>query len=49
MGDLYGNFDILDHFSRLFQLHATPHAPCNMLYTKYTLCEETSMFPRTTC
>ena len=23
---------VLDHFPRLFQLHATPHAPCNKLY-----------------
>ena len=30
---LCGNFDIvLDHCSRFFQLYATPHAPCNVLY-----------------
>ena len=28
----HGNFDIeIDHFSRASQLHATPHAPCDML------------------
>ena len=30
---MYGNFDIIwDHFSRVSQLHPTPHAPCDMLY-----------------
>ena len=29
----YGNFDIiLDHVSRVSQLHPNPHAPCAMLY-----------------
>lgn len=31
--DVYGNFDImLDHFQRNFKRHATPHAPCDVLY-----------------
>ena len=31
LGQAYGNFDIIfGHFSRTSQLHATPHAPCNM-------------------
>ena len=29
----YGNFDIiLDHFSRISQLHLTPHMPCAAPY-----------------
>jgi len=31
--NVYGNFDlILDHCTRIFWLHATPHALYNMLY-----------------